>query len=192
MQFQNKIQLLKANVTEPACSYGWRSFFGLVPENCKLTDGEDLEYLKIFPYGLLFAAFVGMFLNLLWISLDQKYAPTLSFILDGFEEGMASVFRALIQIRRDREKVDQEELEASNRPNDNGYVETRVEERGNSILMRNQNSASWKEHRMAEKEKLREDMEQIWKKNGTKKYFREIERICRKRSKEYGMIQSIR
>ena len=133
-----------------------------------------------------------MFLNLLWISLDQKYAPTLSFILDGFEEGMASVFRALIQIRRDREKVDQEELEASNRPNDNGYVETRVEERGNSILMRNQNSASWKEHRMAEKEKLREDMEQIWKKNGTKKYFREIERICRKRSKEYGMIQSIR
>ena len=59
-------------------------------------------------------------------------------------------FRALIQIRRDREKIDQEELEASNRPNDNGYVETRVEERGNSILMRNQNSASWKEHRMAE------------------------------------------
>ena len=85
-------------------------------------DGDDLEYLKIFPYGLLFAAFVGMFLNLLWISLDQKYAPTLSFILDGFEEGMASVFRALIQVRINREKNDQEQLISQNRPDDNGYV----------------------------------------------------------------------
>ena len=61
-----------------------------------------------------------MVLNLLWITLDQKYAPTLSFILDGFEEGMASVFRALLQIRINRAKIDQEELEAKNRPDDNG------------------------------------------------------------------------
>ena len=76
--------------------------------------------------------------------------------------------------------------------NNPSYVETKVEERGNSILMRNQNSASWKEHREAEKDKLWKEMQEIWKQKGTKKYFREIERICRKRAKEYGMIQSIR
>ena len=38
----------------------------------------------------------------------------------GFEEGMASVFRALLQIRINRAKIDQEELEAKNRPDDNG------------------------------------------------------------------------
>ena len=102
------------------CShFRWRKFLGLLDEpGCQLTDGDNLEYLKIFPYGLLFSAFVGMFLNLLWISLDQKYAPTLSYILDGFEEGMASVFRALIQINRRNNRGNRR----AQQPDDNGYV----------------------------------------------------------------------
>ena len=130
-----------------------------------------------------------MFLNLLWITLDQKYAPTLSFILDGFEEGMASVFRALIQIRKDRE------LEAKNRQVDNGHAETKFGVNDELISIPDQNPASGEEDRGEEEKrinKLENDKKKIWKQNGTEKHFQEFQKICRKRSKEFGMILLIR
>ena len=67
------------------------------------------------------------------------------------------------------------------------YVETGLSnETVNSALIENRNEDT------DDKTQLKEKMEAIWEREGTKKNFKQIERICKRISKEYGMIHSIR